>query len=523
MAVSREFYTEPKKTFRPKKILWVIFIFAFGIFSFHFFLTGAKLSYESFKQLASLSEPKSPKTENSKPDFIIKDTSSEVLGIFTKKDSRDSVGSSWGVGLTMFRGNPTRTWYGTGEIPNNPEVKWRYPDEAMCAKSSDKGEVKEWCGSGWTGEPVIYEHDDLTEIIFGAYDKKVHFVNAETGKDLRTPFETGDIIKGSATLDPDGFPLLYFGSRDNKLRILSLEGAEAKEIWALDSKTLSGIWNDDWDGNPVILDDIMFEGGENGWFFAIKLNREFDADGHVKVAPEIIFKTPSYDKEFLARVGDNNVSIENSVAIFKDTAYFANSGGRVLGLDISHVEDGVAPVVFDYWVGDDVDASIVIDESGALYVAAEEERLNARSEEVGQLIKLDPKKKDPLVWSIKVPKKDTWSGGIWATPALYKNNLYVPTSPGELLVVDKNSGRVLFRDDIGPHAWSSPIISEGELLVSTCDGHLRKYSLENPDQPRLLTNYQIHGGSCIESTPALWNGNLYFGDRDGYFYNVGEK
>ena len=36
-----------------------------------------------------------------------------------------SVGSPWGTtveGLLTFRGNPTRTFYGTGPIPRNPEL-----------------------------------------------------------------------------------------------------------------------------------------------------------------------------------------------------------------------------------------------------------------------------------------------------------------------------------------------------------------------------------------------------------------
>lgn len=48
----------------------------------------------------------------------------------------ESVGEPWGTtvsGLLTFRGNPTRTFYGTGPIPNNPEIKWEYPEnELLC-------------------------------------------------------------------------------------------------------------------------------------------------------------------------------------------------------------------------------------------------------------------------------------------------------------------------------------------------------------------------------------------------------
>ena len=128
-----------------------------------------------------------------------------------------TVGQPWGSvsGLTMFRGNPTRTFYGTGPLPTDPAVLWSYPgDGAMCGSSAVGGVVSQWCGSGWTGQPVVWDRPDgKTEVIFGAYDKAVHFLDSLTGAELRPSFQTGDIIKGSVTLDPDGFPLLYFGSQ----------------------------------------------------------------------------------------------------------------------------------------------------------------------------------------------------------------------------------------------------------------------------------------------------------------------
>ena len=43
------------------------------------------------------------------------------------------IGTKKTNGLTMFRGNATRTFYGTGPLPNNPEVLWQYPKEQTVA------------------------------------------------------------------------------------------------------------------------------------------------------------------------------------------------------------------------------------------------------------------------------------------------------------------------------------------------------------------------------------------------------
>ncbi len=430
------------------------------------------------------------------------------------------VGQPYGEvsGLTMFRGNPTRTWYGSGTLPGQaPGQLWAYPESAMCGRSVAAGESRLWCGTGWTGQPVVWERSDgITEVIFGAYDKAVHFVDADTGLATREPFPTGDIIKGSVTLDPDGFPLLYTGSRDNKLRAIALDREPVVELWALDASEVPGRWNNDWDGNPLIHDGILYEGGENSWFFAIELNRAFDESGQVTVEPEILVQVPGWTVELIAEVG-SNVSIESSVVLADERVYFANSGGRIVGLDISQVRRGEAPIVFDYWAGDDIDATLVADEDGMIYAAIELERRTERSLEVGQLIKLDPYASgDPRLWGVDVLPIEPGDGGIWATPALGDGHVYVTTHTGDLLTVDAETGEVTDSQDVHPHAWSSPVIVDGDLLVATCEtAELRRYDLADPSKPVLAWS-AVSAQGCIESTPAVWEGVIYVGSRDGF-------
>lgn len=436
-----------------------------------------------------------------------------------------TVGRPWGSvpGVTMFRGNPTRTFHGVGPVPTQaPAVAWTYPGSAMCGASSVGGETTTWCGLGWTGQPVVYEREDgITEVIFGAYDKAVHFVDAATGTDLRPKFQTGDIIKGSVTLDPDGYPLIYFGSRDNKLRIVALDREVPTELWSLDANEVNGVWNNDWDGNPVVVDDILYEGGENGWFFAYALNRSYGPDGKVTVEPERLVAMPGYDDTLFQRSG-RNVSIESSVAVYEQRVYFANSGGRVVGLDVSDIRNGNAPIVFDFWAGGDIDATPVVDEDGFLYISVEYEpslgrsRNLARSREVGQLLKLDPYSDgDPLVWGIDLTVSDS-DAGIWATPALYRGHLYVPTHHGELLAVDTATGKIVWEDRVAWHTWTSPLVVDGTLIQATCGGEIRAYALDDPARPSLLWTTSW-ADSCLEATPVLWKGSIYIGSRDGFF------
>jgi outer membrane protein assembly factor BamB len=161
-------------------------------------------------------------------------------------------------------------------------VLWSYPGEGggMCAESSVGSETRVWCGTGWTSQPSVFDRDGRTWVVFDAYDRHIHFVDYETGQDILPPFPTGDIIKGSVSIDGEG-----------------------------------------------LLGDVMYVGGEKSQVHVVKLNRSTGADGLVQVAPELVFNTPGWDDELIAALTtrQEDVSIENSVAYHEGIVYFANS------------------------------------------------------------------------------------------------------------------------------------------------------------------------------------------------------
>ena len=433
------------------------------------------------------------------------------------------------AGLTTFRGNATRTYYGQGPVPKDPKIIWRYTGGSagdLCSSSENKGETKVWCGTGWTGQPNVVEWKGKTQVRFGAYSGAVHVVNGATGEDMKRPFQTGDIIKGTVTSDPDGYPLLYSGSRDNYFRILALDrGKRMEELWKLSADSAPNqVWNDDWDSSPLVIGDYLLEGGENSWFYVVKLNRGYGPDGKVKVDPQVRAVFPGYDDQLFADVGDQEVSIENSPAFRDGIVYFANSGGLVQGWDVSAVLKGGKKVerVFRYWTGEDTDATVVIDEDGFLYAASELERFNARSEEAGQLVKLDPSKPDdPVVWKKRIPGNGG-DGGIWATPGLHAETVFVTTNTGRLLALKMENGKKRWEIDLPPPTWTSPVIVDGVLIVGDCEGNLRAYDVTDPTKkPDQIWKVKLEG--CIEATPAVWKGMVYVGARGGAVYGIGDE
>ena len=435
-------------------------------------------------------------------------------------------------GLTTFRGNATRTYYGQGPVPSDPSIRWVFPSGGtkMCAQSAETqtGPTKEWCGTGWTGQPNVVPWNGSMQVRIGAFDDAYHFLDAGTGVPDLAPFMTGDLAKGSATTDAQGYPLYYAGSRDNFLRVIATDTPVPTQLYAVNADTSvpDPRWNNDWDGAPLEIGDYLIEGGENSYLYVIRLHRGYGPDGLVRVEPKIVTTIPGWDDQLtndLDGRDPTDVSIENSVAFRDGVVYFANSGGLVQGWDISDILTGgtVAKEVFRYWTGDDTDASVVIDDQGALYVASEYQRFNDRAQEVGQLMKLDPSKPDdPLVWSIPAFEIGfEGAGGSWSTPALYGDYVYFTTAAGRVLEVERSTGRIVWQLQVGAPAIGSPVVVDGTLIQGDCSGHLYAWDVSDPTvRPPLRWSLDL--GDCVESTPAVWDGWLYVGTREGFFYGI---
>lgn len=429
-------------------------------------------------------------------------------------------------GLLTFRGNATRSYYGTGPVPSSPRVQWSYPDEPMCSETEEAGLPVRWCGTGWTGQPAVFERDGRTWVVFGDYDGAVHFLDASSGRPLLPSLQTGGLVKGSVTVDPDGYPLVYVGSRDNNFRVIAIDRPVPTELWSLPASAVSPVlWNDDWDGAALVVDGHLLVGGENSHWHAVRLDRSYGPDGLVRAAPELVFSAPGWDSELLEALGDYNVSIEGSVALWGRTLYFANSGGLVQGWDISGLAAGRAPErTFRFWTGDDTDATVVIDPEGMLYVASQWERRTERGRQVGQVMKLDPRRPDPLVWSFadqEVVARDGLAG-VWATPALHRDLVIVATHGGRLVGLDRATGAVRWAKSLPGPLWQSPVVVDGVLLQGDCFGLLHAYDVSSTavDPPEL---WSIGLGGCIESTPAVWGGQVIVGTRAGFVLAVAQR
>ena len=198
-----------------------------------------------------------------------------------------------------------------------------------------------------------------------------------------------------------------------------------------------------------------------------------------------MFHAAGWDDELLSDLAaydqPKTVSIEQSVTVVNDTAWFANSGGLLQGWDVSFIRtgQGTPTRTFRFWLGDDADASMVADEDGYLYAGVEYERGTDRAAEVGQMVKLDPRNPDnPIVWSVHDESSN--KAGTWSTPAVLDDVVIWPTRPGTVYGIDRATGAVLWKVELPAPIMGSPVVVDGVWIQGDCDGVLHGFDVSDP-------------------------------------------
>ena len=488
---------------------------------------------------------------------------------------RDSEYSSV-AGVLTFGGNNYRNTFSYGTVSVSERKLYRSWEARI-------GQIDSWTGTGWTGQPLIVQWPDevravlgvsdtyrnkegFTEVIYPTMDGNIYFFDLETGNATRDPINAGVVMKGTACLDPNGYPLLYVGQgieQDNEnglnvayVRVYSLITNEEINRFGGHDYFSERDWQA-YDGSPIIADDTIFFAGENGVLYSCKLNTVFDAAaGTVSINPERLVKYrytgAGYSKY---NVSDQRwYGVESSVAAFRNYLYFTDNGGRLQCVDANTYE-----LLFVADVGDDADASVVIEESYEdntiyLYTAGQVSRSDAA---LGEGYGYSYHKKingltGAVVWEqrwIASTGDENNSGGTLATPhvgrgdisnlVIYSMNLTAVnrendagsdgvaegeedrtaggayTLGGRIVAYDRKTGSIVWTIEqagAGDY-WSSPVVvydENGKGYLIQCD---RAGAVNLYDASTSALLYSLDLGSRIDSTPAVLNNYLIVGTR----------
>lgn len=394
-------------------------------------------------------------------------------------------------GVTTFRGGPYRDKPSIGFLISRPKslkVKWLF------STAHDRS----WGGgAGWTGQPLVIKWPDstrnrmnlfpspkakegFTEVVLGSLDGKIYFIDLETGKASRPAINIQNPIKGTLTIDPRGWPLLYAGQGISNtgefgIRIFSL--IDQKKLFFLNGRDPFAYraWSA-FDSSPLINpeSDNLFVGGENGVVYALSLNSRWSA-GYVSVAPSV-------SRYRYQAVANHMQGIESSLVGWHDRIFFSDNNGFIQSMDVKTM----TPI----WITknpDDTDATLVLEEEAAcpvLYTGNEVDMQGARG--FAYVRKLNGLT-GAILWEQKfdchtIRGSHPLNGGMLSTPVLGKqkgNGLaifclsrYKEMNKGLLVGLDKSTGQKIWETKIDHYAWSSPLDiydKEGNMYIFLAD------------------------------------------------------
>jgi outer membrane protein assembly factor BamB len=469
-------------------------------------------------------------------------------------------------GIITFRGNNYREGasYGTADVKNGKlQVLWSVPTGAI-AKATGSGS---WTGSGWTGQPLIIKwpadlkqimnisdtkkaESGLTEIIYPCLDGKIYFLDLKDGTKTRPAITSGGgPFKGTASLYPDGTPILFVGHGDNgpagkdsaRVRLYSLidqkllytfgskpDPASHRSWYAYDSSAL-------FDANA----DTIIEPGENGVLYTIKLNTEFDKEaGTLSIDPDTSIRA-NYSAPAYADTGTSTTKplwgMEDSAVAWKNYLYVTDNGGKLFCWNLNTMK-----LVWVQNVLDDTNTSPVFEEEnghGYIYISTS-------LHETAKTTSTGTRKGGVPVWKIDAETGEVvWetdpypcytvldvSGGVQDTPVLGKGDISdlviyaIARTPsqgsGIIVALDKKTGEEVWRTQTNHYMWSSPVAvytADGTSYIVACDTVGNMFLLQG--KTGKILDY-INLGSNIEASPAVFDDTIVVGTRGQKIYAV---
>ncbi len=455
-------------------------------------------------------------------------------------------------GLGAFRADNYRTGssYGTAEVTEESLTQiWSTGTGTLT-----NADGTTWSGSGWTGQPLIaqwpastrrmmniYEHkkdkDNLTEVIYATLDGSVYFLDLDDGGYTRDPLRIGMPFKGSGSLDPRGYPLMYVGSGDEngagdhpRMYIISLIDGTVLYEGGFDEPLALRTDHDHWsafDSSPLVCaaNDTLIWVGENGLLYTIRLNTFFDAiGGTVSISPS----SPVIARYNTARSSNDTYwyGYEASPVVVDHYLYVSENGGMFYCIDLNTMQ-----LIWAQDTKDDSNATPVFepisDTKGYLYTAPS---LHWTADDDGSgtisLYKLNAVTGE-ILWEVPydVHTVSGVSGGVQASPLLGKKGtklentvIYaIARTPGVdsglLVALDTATGEERWRLSMDQYAWSSPVAvyeADGNayVLIGDTAGNLFLVDGATGDVADRLSV-----GTMVEATPAVFNNRIVIGTK----------
>lgn len=453
-------------------------------------------------------------------------------------------------GVLTFRGNNYRDApvYGSTDIKDKRlQVVWTQDTGDVYAEGSH------WAGAGWTGQPLLVnwpkatkqamgltqaqiDDPDFVEVVYPVVDGHVYRLDLATGQQTKPPINSGFAFKGTGSIDPRGYPLLYSGMglnqngsiTDGRWRYRIFDLIQNKEVDGWDGSDAGA--PRDWgafDSSSLVnaATDTLIEPAENGLIYKVKLNASFDAAAK-KVSVKPTYHKLNYNTPVSSRHG-----IEGSAAAYRNLMFAGDNDGNIVCWDATTLQ-----VVWVHPTGDDTDASIVLEDTPDgpfIYTGNEMDKRGEAGATSGPItIQKINALTGQTVWQYQTDAVYNLAvnGGLMATPALGTGEVSdlaffniaktVSDKTGTLLALDRKTGAVAWSRALPNFGWSSPLILTGT------DGH--SYGifgdssgllhLFNPNTGEDYSTLQL--SQNIEASPAVYGNMLVVGTYAKKLYGI---
>ena len=452
-------------------------------------------------------------------------------------------------GVATFRGNNYRDNAAYGTV----EVKEKKLSLAWSADSTKlPGGI--WEGSGWTGQPLVVKWDDATkkimnlyenkknktdlvEVIYATLDGHIYFLDLDDGSYTRDPLNMKMCFKGSGSLDPRGYPLMYVGSGDEnvdgkrpRMFVISLIDGKVLFEYGHEESLSYRQDNDKWcafDSSPLVdaETDTLIWPGESGLLYTIKLNTDYKKSaGTISIDPE----QPVCTRYLAGRSNQENrwLGYEASANIVDHYLYVSENGGLFYCVDLNTME-----LVWAQDTMDDSNSSPVfqyISETEAYIYTAPSLHWTKNSSSQGSvsIYKLNALTGE-IVWEkpYQVHTVDGISGGIQSTALLGKRgskieDLVVYTvsrtpekDKGVMVALNTKTGETVWTMKMEYYTWSSPVAlytEDGTAYIVVCDT-AGDATLVNGETGEKLSTIKLRG--LVEASPVAYENMLVVGTR----------
>lgn len=449
-------------------------------------------------------------------------------------------------GVFTYRGNAARS----SSVCGNAGISSaKFADTWTVSLGESNGVTKDL---DWRGQALIVRWDEKTkaksnisqakkdkqglcEVIIGALDGRIYFLDLEDGSYTRDPVNLGCPITGSGTICPDGTPLYVVGtgdcSDDKNTSVHIIDLLTGEELASFGERTNFAMnppeEKYDFTAAALISDakDCLITQGENGVIYSFALTANLP-----EVLDELDFRAVQ-ELKYTYTAGEEKAFGESvsSPAAYGKWLFTADIYGRLLCTDVNDWHS-----IWMRDLGDRISATPVIEadeesQTAYIYIGTSLDRGKGKSVKgLSNVTKLNAATGD-IIWQREYETRVTklTDGGFVASPALGEHSLepYVYFAAagtkgkkgGKLIALNKRTGGEHYTVDFKHYIISDPVCvysadGKGYVIVSDNDGNI---FLLDGESGECLDIRKI--GERITGSPAVFGNTLVIASDEAVY------